>query len=99
MAGSAAAKWRHFHLVATAGAPVDFFTCPELQVLGHANAHLAETLAVTGHGNRSIAESGIGLDESVFEFGRCDLLAFRELEIFAWNLHRGASLANGFEIS
>src|SRR5450756_1889176 len=56
-----AAHRRHQHLVATAGAAVDFLAGAELQVLAQADPHLAEPGPVAGHCDRRGASPGLTL--------------------------------------
>src|SRR5215468_2689861 len=48
---STAAHRRHRHLVAAAGAAVDFVASTELQILAHADPHLAQPAAIAGDGD------------------------------------------------
>src|SRR6267378_3243783 len=57
---------RHQHLVAAAGAAVDFLAGAELQVLAQADPHFAEAPAVAGRRNCRCAQARIDLDERRF---------------------------------
>ena len=57
---SAAADRRHHHLVAAAGAAVDLRAVAELQILRHADPHLAQPPTVAGHGD-ALPARGPGL--------------------------------------
>src|SRR3954470_11940455 len=61
---------RHPHLLAPAGAAIDFLAGTELQFLAHADPHLAEPRLIAGHRNRRTAEAGIDLDKGVLDLGR-----------------------------
>src|ERR1700682_6588532 len=47
-----AAHRRHLHLLAAAGAAIDFVAGAELQILAHADPDFAEPSLVAGHGDR-----------------------------------------------
>src|SRR5260370_23870435 len=89
---------RHRHLVAPAGAAVDFFAVAELQVLAQADAHLAEPVLVAGHRDRRIAQARIGLDEGLLDLSGRNRLRLGQLQIFLGDFDRRARLANGLEI-
>src|SRR5487761_2355300 len=73
LAGSLpAADGRHHHLLAPAGAAIDFLAGAELEVLVHADPHFAEPRAVAGDRNRGVGETGIDLDEGVLDVRRRD---------------------------
>ena len=65
------------HLVAAAGAAVDFLAGAELQVLAHADPHFAEPGPVAGHRDRGVAQAGIDLDEGVLDLGGRDASSAR----------------------
>src|SRR5260370_8822510 len=79
---------RHRHLVAPAGAAVDFLAGAELQVLAQADAHLAEPVLVAGHRDRGIAQAGIGLDEGVLDLGGRNRPGLRQLQKSLHYLYR-----------
>src|SRR3954447_493658 len=54
---------RHQHLVAAAGAAVDFLAGAELQVLAQADPDFTEPPAVAGHRDGRTAQARIDLDE------------------------------------
>src|SRR5437588_13123903 len=89
---------RHQHLVAPAGAAVDFLAGAELQVLAEADPDLAESLGVAGHRNRRRAHAGIGLDESRLEVVGGDRFRLRQLQEFLGDFPRRAGFPDGFEI-
>src|SRR5258707_10598779 len=84
---------RHCHLVAAAGAAIDFLAGAELQVLAHADPHFAEPRLVAGHGDRGSAQAGIDLDEGVLDFGGADGLRAPQFPILFRNFLRGTRLA------
>src|SRR5450631_4600929 len=47
-----AAHRRHLHLLAAAGAAIDFVAGAELEILTHADPHFAEPPLIAGHGDR-----------------------------------------------
>src|SRR6476620_5722114 len=65
-----AAYRRHRKLRTFATAPLQFRATPELQVLAHANPHLADTLAVAGDRDGVRIQPRIGLEKSVLYFRR-----------------------------
>src|SRR5712671_5205701 len=90
-------RW-HLHLVAPAGAAIDFLAAAELQILAHADPYFAEPGLVAGHRDRSAVQPGIGLDEGVLDLGRRNGLRLRQLEIFFGYFDGGARLADGLEV-
>src|SRR5437879_2142191 len=89
---------RHQHLVAPAGAAVDFLAGAELQVLAQADPYLAEALGVAGHRNRRTAHAGVGLDEGRIEVVGSDRFRLRQLQEFLGDFHRRTGFADGLEI-
>src|SRR5436309_7990099 len=98
MESLAASHWRHLHLIAAASAAIDFLAGAELEILVPADPHLAQPLAVAGHGDRGGAQAGIDLDESVLDLRRRNGLRLRKLKIFRRDFDGGTRLADGLEI-
>src|SRR5690606_22835951 len=95
---SAAAHRRHHYLIPATGSPVDFLTGTELQVLVHADPHLAEPGPVAHHGDGGTAEARIVLDESLLDGIRRDAFRCGEIGEFRRDLHSGPRFADGLEI-
>src|SRR3954469_7486416 len=93
-ATSPAAQRRHHDLVAPAGAAGYFVAGAELQVLAHADPHLAQASLVADHGDAGFAQARIGLDERGFDIGGGDRLRLGQFEKITGDFYRGARLAD-----
>src|SRR4051812_3661464 len=97
---TAAAHRRHHDLVAAAdAAAIDLGATAEAELLGHADAYLAEPPAVTGDRNGIAREPGIGFDELLFDLVGRGGDRLRDLEIRLRDPHHRARLAHGLEIT
>src|SRR4029077_12661705 len=98
-AHSTATHRRHNQLIAAAAAFGDFRTVMKVQIFRQAKPHLGQTLAVTADRNRAWRQPRIGLYEGLCGGAWSYAERLFEIGIFGWNLHRGACLADRFEIS
>ena len=86
------------YLIAAAGAAIDLFAGPELEILAHADPHLAQPGAIAGHRDRRAAQARIGLDERLFDLVRRHRFFGLKIDEFVRNLHRRARFADGLKI-
>src|ERR1700744_340668 len=85
---SAAAHWRHRHLVAPAAAALKLLAGPELEILAHADPDFAEPGPVAGDRNRRLAEAGIDLDKGLLDFGGRHCLRIGQIQEFRRYFYR-----------
>src|SRR6516165_8310359 len=93
----AARRW-HDELVASAAALSDPRAIAKLQILRQTQSHFGQALAGATDRNRAWRQTGICVDERVFDIARRNAEWLLEISIFGWDFHCSAGLAHRLEI-